>query len=335
MNNLAELLFTGLGCLILITIFTLVAASCYFYSVSIKRSSKDFLYNNKDLPHIKSKKSDFTQNTNTLTAGGQTTPAVKSGVEWAKNQDYETWQMTSEDGLKLVGYYIPAKAATTKTAVLAHGYSGKWVDVGSFARFYYEGLGYNVFMPDNRGHGQSEGNYIGFGWPDRKDYLQWIQKVIGRIGTDAQIVLHGISMGGATVMMVSGENVPEQVKAVIEDCGYTSVYDELSYQLKRMYKLPDFPLMPLTSILTRIMAGYSFYEASALKQIRKNKLPMLFIHGDEDTFVPIEMVWKLYEVCKTEKEIYIVTGAGHGMAYQTNETEYEKKAAHFVGRYIS
>lgn len=190
-------------------------------------------------------------------------------------------------------------------------------------------------MPDDRGHGGSEGDYIGFGWPDRKDYLLWIRKIIEAVGESAQIVLHGISMGGATVMMISGEKLPEQVKVIVEDCGYTSVYDQLLYQLKRIYKLPAFPILPATSLLTRMKAGYHFNEASALKQLDKNKLPTLFIHGSEDTFVPTEMVWRLYEACKTEKEIYIAEGAGHGMAYSTDKAAYEQKVSDFVGRYLA
>lgn len=148
----------------------------------------------------------------------------------------------SEDGLELVGYYIPANTITTKTVILAHGYSSKGKDMGGFAAFYYDKLGYNVLMPDDRGHGASKGDYIGFGWPDRKDYLLWIRKIVDKVGEEGQIALHGISMGGATVMMISGEALPEQVKVIIEDCGYTSVYDQLAYQLERMYKLPTFPI---------------------------------------------------------------------------------------------
>lgn len=108
------------------------------------------------------------------------------------------------------------------------------------------------------------------------------------------------------------EDLPPQVKAIIEDCGYTSVDAQLSYQLSRMYHLPSFPLLNTTSLVTKLKAGYSFSEASALEQIKKNKLPILFIHGAEDWFVPVSMVYELYEACPSEKELYIVEGAGHG-----------------------
>ncbi|NOU73800.1 alpha/beta fold hydrolase [Paenibacillus sp. LMG 31458] len=162
------------------------------------------------------------------------------------------------------------------------------MQMGKLAQMYKDTLGFNVLIPDARGHGRSEGHYIGFGWPERKDYVQWIDKVIEHMGEQSKIVLHGVSMGGATVMMTSGEALPPNVKAIVEDCGYTTAKDQLAYQLKRMYRLPIFPLLHLTSLLTKLRAGYFFGEASALDQLQKSKTPMLFIHGDADLFVPTD-----------------------------------------------
>ncbi|OMF37125.1 alpha/beta hydrolase [Paenibacillus sp. FSL H8-0548] len=328
-----KLPFVITGGLVFVLLGILIALSYYFYNVAIKRNSKAFLSDNSDLAEISSKDEDE-PTTVKVTNDVQPTPVETTGITWVESHVYDTWQLTTDDGLALVGYYLAAHVPTTKTVILAHGYSSQGKDMGSFAQFYYEELGYNVLMPDDRGHGRSEGNYIGFGWADRKDYLLWIHKVIEVIGDSAQIVLHGISMGGATVMMVSGEDVPKQVKAIVEDCGYTSVYDQLRYQLKRIYKLPAFPIMQTTSLLTWIKAGYHFQEASALKQLEKNKLPTLFIHGSDDSFVPTEMVWRLYEACKADKEIFIVDGAGHGMAYLVDKTSYEQKVTAFIGHYV-
>jgi fermentation-respiration switch protein FrsA (DUF1100 family) len=328
-------IWIGTGSLLVLLLIVLIAASFYFYHVAIKRNSKQFLSDNADLAQIQSSKSTEDSIASALTDKVQPTPVEAMGVDWVESQDYETWRITSADGLALVGYYLAAKVPTTRTAILAHGYSSQGKDMGSFAKFYYEKLGYNVLMPDDRGHGNSEGDYIGFGWPDRMDYLLWIRRVVESVGDSAQIVLHGISMGGATVMMISGEDVPSQVKVIVEDCGYTTVHDQLLYQLKRIYKLPAFPIMPATSLVTRLKAGYHFREASALSQLKKNKLPMFFIHGAADTFVPTEMVWKLYEACKADKEIYIAAEAGHGMAYATDKRTYEQKVASFIGKYIN
>lgn len=324
--------FAGLASLIVAVIFILLCCTLYFYSLAIKRNKKDFLRHSKDLAQTMETYKNKNSFQEASEQGEQLPPF--GGKEWIESMPCETWNIVSKDGLKLAGCFIPAKKSTGKTVIIAHGYSSKGRDNGSFARFYHEKLGFNVLMPDARGHGASEGNYIGFGWPERLDYLLWIQKVIEQVGAHSRIVLHGISMGGATVMMTSGEDLPKQVKAIIEDCGYTSVYDELSWQMRRLYHLPPFPLLPITSLFTKLRAGYDFYEASSVEQVKKSKTPILFIHGDSDTFVPAWMVWELYNACNSEKDIYIVKGAGHGVAYDTDRASYEKKVAEFIGRYI-
>ncbi|KOP65525.1 alpha/beta hydrolase [Bacillus sp. FJAT-18019] len=297
----------------------IVSASFYFYNVAIARADKDFLNGNPDLE-----------------ANANIDNPFADSKDWWARQSFEEWSLTSDDGLKLHAYYLPAEKATDKTAIIAHGYSGHSEQMSAFAQMYHENLGYNVLIPDARGHGKSEGDYIGFGWPERKDYVKWIDRVIQHTEKeeDAQIVLHGVSMGAATVMMTSGEALPTQVKAIIEDCGYTSVTDELSYQLKRMYKLPSFPLLQSTSLLTKFRAGYSFGEASALEQVKKSKTPILFIHGSGDLFVPAEMVYELYENGPEHKKLFIVPGAGHGMARQFDPEGYDREVTEFIGTYV-
>lgn len=303
--------------IIVILVASLIGVSNYFYNLAVARSGpKDFLNNNPDL-----------ESSSGITLRDE-------GEKWLANTPFEEINLTSYDGLKLKGYYFEAKVPTNKTAIIAHGYTGKAKDMARFAKFYQEKLGYNVLMPDARGHGESEGDYIGFGWHERKDYVQWINYIVEKKGMDAEILLHGVSMGGATVLMTSGEKLPEQVKAIVEDCGYTSAEDVLKYQLKRMYHLPGFPIVNSTSMLTKLKAGYTFSEASALEQVKKAKVPIMFIHGEKDTFVPFEMVYELYEAANTEKELYVVPDAEHGNAYDTNPSLYEEKVTNFVTKYI-
>lgn len=318
MSSNARKLIVILGIICIIGFTVLAIISLYFFNVAINRKTVIV----------------FEDNTPKEAPEPLPTPIDVKGTKWVEQQGYETWNIKTGDGLFLKAYFIKAKERSNKTVILAHGYTSQGKDMGSFAKYYYSKLGYNVLMPDDRGHGQSEGNYIGFGWLDRKDYLQWIDKVIESVGEDSQIVLHGISMGGATVMMVSGETLPPQVKAIIEDCGYTSVLDQLKFQLKQMYDLPEFPILNATSLMTKIRAGYFFEEASALNQVKKDKLPMLFIHGDQDTFVPTEMVYKLYEACNAPKDLLVVKGAGHAMSYHEAKKEYQKKIKSFLKKYI-
>lgn len=306
----------------IIIILADISASFYFYHISITRTKKVFLAKDTAL-----KKSVPASATLSLSEGPD------NDMGWFNQQPYNEVNIISNDGLTLTGYYLKAKTNTSKTAILAHGYSSQGTFMGYFAKIYYD-LGYNVLLPDDRGHGKSEGDYIGFGWVDREDYLKWIDFVIHKVGQDSQVVLHGVSMGGATVLMTSGESLPSNVKAIVSDCAYTSVKEELKYQLKRMYNLPSFPILNTTSLLTKLRAGYYFEEASALDQVKKSKTPTLFIHGDADEFVPSYMANQLYEACNSEKDLLIVPNAGHGTSYNTDFRSYKNKVNEFVGKYI-
>jgi fermentation-respiration switch protein FrsA (DUF1100 family) len=243
--------------------------------------------------------------------------------------------IVSSDGLKLNGYYVRSSKPSHKAVLLAHGYGGKGLDMHEFARFYFEELGYSVLAPDDRAHGKSEGRYIGFGWLDRRDYVQWIEKLIDLEGKDTVIVLHGISMGGATVLMTAGEQLPAQVRAVISDCAYTTVKEELSYQLTRMYHLPAFPFLYTTSLLTKLKAGYFFGEASALVKVAGTRLPILFIHGEADTFVPFEMMGKLYAAAADPREKLAIPDAGHGLARMKDMDAYDACVIRFLENHVS
>lgn len=123
------------------------------------------------------------------------------------------------------------------------------------------------------------------GWDKRFDILNLIESIVTQ-NSDAEIVLFGVSMGAATVMNVSGEILPSNVKAIIEDCGYTSVWNQFSYQLKELFSLSAFPMMHGASLITKLRAGYWLSQASPIEQVKKSVTPMLFIHGDQDDFVP-------------------------------------------------
>ncbi len=328
-----------------VIVFCIVAASSfYFYYIGIERKTEAIYAQNARLAQgffLGWQEQTFsvmatveTPETADSADAAEAVRADHTSRGWLEGQFYETWTVTSGDGLSLVGYYIPAGISTTETVILAHGYGGSATEMSEFARFYSEKLGYNVLLPNARGHSASEGTYIGMGWPDRHDYLLWIQKIIDRVGNNAQIALHGLSMGGAAVMMVSGEELPSQVKVIVEDSGYTTVYDELAYQLKQAYNLPEFPFITATSLLTGIRAGFNFSEASALNQVEKNTTPMLFIHGVLDTVVPVDMALKLYDACKAEKQLYLAGDAGHGMAYYVNRPAYETVVSDFIARFI-
>lgn len=152
-------------------------------------------------------------------------------------------------------------------------------------------------------------------------------------GSKADIVVHGVSMGAATTMCLSGDSLPENVRCFIEDCGYTSVWDEFSLQLKEQFSLPSFPLMQTTSLLCKILHGWSFSEASPLRQVARCRRPMLFIHGDADTFVPFSMMRPLYDAKPQPKEKLIAHGSEHAKAYNDHMEEYTSAVRLFLEKY--
>jgi fermentation-respiration switch protein FrsA (DUF1100 family) len=287
----------------------------------------------------------------TVHRGKPLIPVVPAGSDggpcWIDAKNPETVSIRSGDGLTLKALYLArpgAPAEGRKTAILAHGYRGNGKQVDAYARFFYEKLGFNVLLPDARAHGASEGRYIGFGWPERLDYLIWIDWVKSGAGKAAapraggegpQILLFGVSMGAATVMMTAGEDLPGEVKAVVEDCGYTSAEDEIRHQLRELYHIPFDWFFRAGSLIVKKRAGYSFEEASALNQVKKARVPILFIHGEADSFVPFEMVHALYNACPGEKELFTVKDAIHGGAYAVAPAEYESRISNFVSKYFT
>lgn len=242
--------------------------------------------------------------------------------------------ITNPEGIQLHAYYIRAPRPTKKTAVIVHGYTDNAIRMFMIGYLYNRDLQFNVLLPDLQHHGQSEGEAIQMGWKDRLDVMQWMKLTNQLYGDSTQMVVHGISMGAATTMMVSGEEQPSFVKCFVEDCGYTSVWDEFSHELNTSYHLPPFPLMYTTSALCEKKYGWNFREASSLHQVARSHLPMFFIHGDRDTYVPTWMVYPLYEAKPAPKELWIVPGATHAVAYQENKVEYTERVKAFVGKYI-
>ncbi len=257
---------------------------------------------------------------------------------WAENLQH-THQLKdtfiiNHEGIWLHAMYAAAPQPTNKTAVIIHGYTDNAIRMLMIGYMFNHDLGYNILLPDLQYHGESGGKAIQMGWKDRLDVLQWLDVANQVFGDSTHMVVHGISMGAATAMMLSGESLPSYVKCIVEDCGYTSVWDQFAKELDEQFGLPSFPLLNITSQLCKFKYGWNFGEASSLKQVAKCYLPMLFIHGDKDTYVPTYMVYQLYEAKPEPKELWIVPGARHAASYQDNKEAYTQKVASFVGKYI-
>lgn len=268
---------------------------------------------------------------NSIDTGQETDPEEKKAVkEWYENIKTEEYTMESRDKLSLKASVITQ--SSDKWAILCHGYSGEIIH-NMTAAYHFYNQGYNILMPAARGHDISQGDYIGMGWDDRLDIVDWIHTIVDK-NENAKIALYGVSMGGATVMMVSGEELPDNVKVIVEDCGYSSVWDEFDYQLDMIFGLPDFPVLNFASLVTKVRAGWWIGDASAVDQVKKSKTPMMFIHGDADTFVPSAMLDVVYEAANVPKEKLLVEGAGHGAAASILGQAYWDSIFEFVGKYI-
>lgn len=242
--------------------------------------------------------------------------------EWFEKGKTDVY-ITSEDGLKLHAFLIENKEENSNGgfAVVCHGFSSQALHMRASMKEFYD-RGYSVLAPDARAHGESEGRVRGMGWPERRDIIGWLDFLNGGYEING-IVLYGVSMGASTVLMTSGEeDLPENVRAVIEDCGYSSVWEEFSLQMKNMFRLPTFPLLDICSATVKLRAGYGFREASAVSQLEKCSVPTLFIHGDADDFVPFEMLDILYDAAQCPKTRVAIKGAGHAMSSSTDPQTY-------------
>lgn len=238
--------------------------------------------------------------------------------------------ITNERGFVQHAVYASAPDSARGTAVLVHGYTDCIISMMNIARMYRDSLNFNLLVFDQEFHGQSEGEAIRMGWIDRLNAAMWTE-VAHNLWKDSFMVVHGVSMGAATVMMLSGDPDPEWVGAYIEDCGYTSVWDEYKKELKERYGLPPFPMLHVASIMCDMKYGWNFKEASSVNQLAKSTKPVLFIHGDNDTYVPTSDIYKNYEA-KTQglKKMWLSEGAAHARAFKQNPAEYTAVVRDFI-----
>ena len=251
------------------------------------------------------------------------------------NQQLCETTILSTDSLRLHAFFIPADRPTTNTAIVIHGHKNCALGMLHIAYMYSKNMHFNVLLPDLRAHGGSEGDHIGMGWEDRKDIQRWIEEAPRIFSTDdLRIVVHGISMGAATTMMLAGDETPKSVRCFVEDCGYTSVWDAFSYVATHRNHLTVFPFMYIANKISQWKYGLDFKEASAIEQLRKAEKPMLFIHGTNDHYVPFEMVHKLYEAKPRNKFIWEAPNARHARSYHDYPRDYTKQVAAFVMSYF-
>lgn len=257
------------------------------------------------------------------------------GMSWAEQSSPEEVSILSKDGYRLRGVIFaeesPDPSDSHNWVILLHGYTGSKEMMYGYA-YWYRQRGYNALAPDFRCQGESEGDYIGLGATDSEDLRGWIDLILQR-DPDARIVLHGISMGASTALILSGkEDVPPNIRAVISDCAYTDAYAMFREKIGSWFHLPAFPVIDSAELMIRLRAGYDLKETSSLAAVGKSRIPTLFIHGKEDRMIPVKMCLLLYNAAACDKEIMIVDRAGHAQAVEKDPVRYFDTVAQFLAK---
>jgi len=257
-------------------------------------------------------------------------PSFFDGLQWFFAKKPEKIAIDSPRGSRIHADMILNEKPSDVWVICVHGYCSSPRDFGGAAKIYHE-WGYNTLLPYLCGHGDSEDNFVSMGWLDRLDIVAWVDYLVREYGSP-KIILHGVSMGAATTMMATGEDLPANVICAVADCGYTSVWDEYAVQARETLHIPVSLLYALDAVV-RMKHGFSLKEASSINQLKKSKTPTLFIHGDADDFVPFWMLELVYDACAAEKEKLVAPGAGHAEACYQFELYYGA-IRDFINRYL-
>lgn len=291
--------------ILLIVCGVTIAATAYFYSIAMTRKGASASRTNK-------------MSGTSWERFGPFIREKKKALHAAARED--AWTV-SEDGLKLHAVWI-ANGLQGKTVICCHGYTSSGMRDFEVVSEYFLRKGFSILFPDARAHGESEGKYMGFGCLDRYDVRCWIMWVTEHC-PGAQILLYGHSLGGATVLMTGGLELPPEVKGIAADCPFTSAKDMFTQVLHTMYHLPSFPILPLADLISRKKAGYGLDDCRLDEEVKKIRVPVLLIHGDADTFVPEQMSEQIHKNCPPGTKLLIVHGAGHAQSIYVDNEAYE------------
>ena len=251
---------------------------------------------------------------------------IQATARYLEENNVRDIYVQSYDGLKLRARWLPAENAVG-TILLFHGYRSCALSDFSVIIPFYHGLGFNLLLADQRSHGKSEGKFITFGIREHKDVLTWIDYHNENVGK-LPVFLGGMSMGATTVLMAAGEDLPDNVRGVSADCGFTNP-EEIIGEVMRHAHIPTFPLLNVAGVYTKLFAGFGLREYSTIRAMEVCRVSVLMLHGTEDHFVPCEMSKKAFEVCKSEKQLILVEGASHGTSYLTDQPRCQSALENF------
>ncbi|MBO5318097.1 MAG: alpha/beta hydrolase [Oscillospiraceae bacterium] len=257
---------------------------------------------------------------------------MRAADQWLREHKAEDVFVMSDDALRLHGLWIPAKDPVG-TVLLTHGYRSTMLLDFCCAFEYYHDRNMNILVPDQRCHGKSEGVYITFGVKESNDMVCWLEYIRQRV-SDQPVFLHGLSMGATTVLYLADRALPCDVRGIIADCGFTSAWDILSSVYRNVTHLPPWISLWITDLAARLFAGFSLKEKDTRKSLAASRLPVLLIHGEDDTFVPCDMTKQAYAACSGEKNLLLVEGADHGVSFLKDQRAYVAKLSEFINSHM-
>lgn len=252
---------------------------------------------------------------------------IEKGRAWIYAQKPEEVHIAGIDGADLVAHYIPCPGSK-KLIIMFHGYRSKNFTDFSCAAEYFHSIGLGMLIVTQRAHGDSEGKYICFGSKERYDCVDWARYAYNRFGSETEIYLDGMSMGAATVLMAANLPLPPTVRGIIADCGYTRPWDIIGRTMNQLH-IPKYPLLWGMEFICRTK-GFSMLDCSAAESLRHTNIPVLFIHGEADTFVPVEMTYENHKACISKKQLVTVKNADHGVSFLVDETACKKALEDFI-----
>ncbi len=257
---------------------------------------------------------------------------LSEASEKLEAKPHETVEIKAYDGTRLVGHWYGTPNAK-RVIVAMHGWRSSWsADFGLIADFWHQN-DCAVLYAEQRGQGTSGGDYMGFGLLERYDCFEWIKWVNERTNSQLPVYLGGISMGATTVLMTAGFNLPENVKGIVADCGFTSPKAIWKHVVQSNFHLPFGLYKKVADDICKKRLQVDSSDYTCAEALENSDIPVLFIHGTDDRFVPIDMTFENYKACKSPKELLVVVGAEHGMSYLVDQASYETKVKEFWQKY--
>ena len=318
MTNKAKTLLTGSG------LAAAGLAACGALSAAVTKKLVDTAMD-------RSSPLDLTQDRSRFTGCGIRASSLVEAAA-AKNaleqRNPQTIEITARDATPLVGHWLACKSPQ-RVILAMHGWRSSWsTDFGIISNFWYQ-QNCSVLYAEQRGQGASGGDYMAFGLMERHDCLDWLHWINRQTGESLPVYLAGVSMGASTVLMASALDLPDNVRGILADCGYTSVHAIWKHVAKNNLHLSYGIHAPFADRFCKKKIHASTKDFSTTDALKSSHVPVLFIHGTEDRFVPVEMTFENYQACNAPKRLFVVPGAGHGMSYFVDRPGYQQETKNF------